>query len=216
MRVRFVCLANSYKEGGRCLAGIELDDNNNAIKKHGQPKWIRPVCNTPHGEVPNQIAEPFSILDILELEVKEYRPENYQSENALFNKASIRKIGVFDKRNLEELCEHKKYIFSTRYDSLSEEVVQELYHSLMLIKPETFEVISKVHQERPDKLQHRLSFFYNGVQYDFSITDPVFLQRYQQNHKCMEGIEQVFLCLSVGLKFSMTNRYYKLVAAIIY
>jgi hypothetical protein len=40
MPTRFVCLANSFKEGGRCLAGIELDNNNNPIIENGHPKWI--------------------------------------------------------------------------------------------------------------------------------------------------------------------------------
>jgi hypothetical protein len=35
MPARFVCLANSFKEGGRCLAGIELDNNNNPKIENG-------------------------------------------------------------------------------------------------------------------------------------------------------------------------------------
>ena len=67
MHLRFVCLANSFKEGGRCLAGIELDTDGNLLMINGHPKWIRPVCNTDHGEVPNEIAGSFQILDIIEI-----------------------------------------------------------------------------------------------------------------------------------------------------
>lgn len=28
MQIQFVCLANSYKEGGRCVAGILLENGN--------------------------------------------------------------------------------------------------------------------------------------------------------------------------------------------
>ena len=59
MPTKFICLANSFKEGGRCIAGIELDANNIPVIIDNRPKWIRPVCNTEHGEVPINIAEPF-------------------------------------------------------------------------------------------------------------------------------------------------------------
>jgi hypothetical protein len=216
MPTRFVCLANSFKEGGRCLAGIEVDNNNNPKIENGHPKWIRPICDTPHGEVPNHIAEPFQILDIIEIDVTGNHPENYQSENVLFNVNSIQRIGTFNKNQLNNLCKNRKYIFSTRYPSLSEEVIKKLTYSLMLIKPEKFEVVEKIFEDRPDNPQLRLIFLYNGFLYDFSITDPVFLRKYQQNPDFMENIEDVFLCLSVGVKFPKTNRYYKLVAGIIF
>jgi len=41
MLTRFVCLANSFKEGGRCLAGIVLDNNNKPVIENALPKWIR-------------------------------------------------------------------------------------------------------------------------------------------------------------------------------
>lgn len=42
-----LCLANSYKHGGRCIAGIEvtLDNKGYSIVRdvNGVPKWVRPV-----------------------------------------------------------------------------------------------------------------------------------------------------------------------------
>jgi hypothetical protein len=215
MITKFICLANSFKEGGRCLAGIELDANNNPVLVKHRPKWIRPVCNTEHGEVPNHIAEPFQILDVIELDVTEKKPENYQSENVLFNVNSIHRKGTFDKKQLDNLCDDNKYIFATRYDSLSEEVIIKLNHSLLLIKTNTFEVIEKPNEQYPNRPKHRFVFTYNEFKYDFSITDPVFLRKYQQNPDFMEDIDEVVLSLSVGVKFLKTNRYYKLVAGII-
>ncbi len=65
------------------------------------------------------------------------------------------------------------------------------------------------------KPQQRLVFAYNGFQYDFSITDPVFLRNYQKNSDFLEDIDEVLLSLSVSVKFPATDRYYKLVAGII-
>lgn len=214
MAQRFVCLGNSFKEGGRCLAGILLDANNNPIFENQKPKWIRPICETPHGEVPNCIAVPFQLLDIIEINNITPHPDLYQTENVLFNNSTLRKIGVFEKNKLNNICENRKYIFKTRYPSLSEEVVQELDYSLMLIKPTSFEVIEKVYEDRSNP-QQRMVFSYNGFTYDFSITDPVFLRNYQANPDIVQNIKNVILSLSVGVKFPATNRYYKLVAGVI-
>lgn len=214
MPTRFVCLANSFKEGGRCLAGIELDANNNPRIINGYPKWIRPICNTPHGEVPNEIAVPYQILDIIEISNTEPKPELYQSENMLFDVDTISKIGTFNLNELPNICENKKYIFKTRYPSLSEEVIQELDYSLMLVKPDKWEVVEKVYEDRANP-QQRMVFSYNGFTYDFSITDPVFLRRFQTNPNFLNNITEVILSLSVGVKFPATNRYYKLVAGVI-
>ncbi|HEY3371643.1 MAG TPA: hypothetical protein VGK10_12380 [Prolixibacteraceae bacterium] len=214
MATRFVCLGNSYKEGGRCLAGIKVDVNNNPILEFGKPQWIRPTLNTPHGELPNHLALPYHLLDILEINDTRPSPHHYQSENVYFNEKSIHQVGTFEKNRLNSLCEDRKYIFKTRYPSLSEEVIQELTYSLMLVKPRQFEVIEKVYEDRPTP-QQRMVFSYNGFTYDFSITDPVFLHQYQMNHDCVEDIQDVLLSLSVSVKFPPTNRYYKLVAGVI-
>src|SRR5438067_6228364 len=114
MLTRFLCLANSFKEGGRCLAGIELDNQNNPVFIDGRPKWIRPVCNTAHGEVPTHLVSHLHVLDIIELEVTGHPDKNYQSENATFLEKSIQKAGTFSKDKLMELCEHQSTIFGNR------------------------------------------------------------------------------------------------------
>ncbi|PGH39408.1 MAG: hypothetical protein CRN43_09275 [Candidatus Nephrothrix sp. EaCA] len=73
MPVKFICVANSRKEGGRCAAGIEVDSDDKPITINGRPKWSRPIGNTPHGEIPNHLAAPFRLLKIIELEVTEIK-----------------------------------------------------------------------------------------------------------------------------------------------
>ena len=214
MDTRFVCLGNSFKEGGRCLAGIILDKNNNPILEFGKPMWIRPTCSTLHGEVPNHIALPFQLLDILEINNTAPSPHHYQSENVHFDEKGLHKVGTFEKNRLNRLCEDRRYIFKTRYPSLSEDVIEELKYSLMLIKPTQFEIIEKVYEDRAAP-QQRMVFSYNNFIYDFSITDPVFLRQYQVNPDFVEDIHDVLLSLSVSVKFPPTNRYYKLVAGVV-
>ncbi|MBS4028966.1 MAG: hypothetical protein KGZ58_10040 [Ignavibacteriales bacterium] len=212
MPTRFVCLANSFKEGGRCLAGIELDNRNNPIIANGRPKWIRPVCNTPHGEIPTHLVSHINILDIIEIETIGNPNTDYQSENALFRENSIRTVGTFSRNNLNPLCENMPSIFGNRGKAVPQNAIVNLKYSLMLVRTDNFEVVEKTYEDNPYKKQ-RLVFTYNGNQYDFPITDPVFLHRYQTNPNSIDNINEVFLSLSLGVGWE--DWYYKLVAAII-
>jgi hypothetical protein len=214
MSIKFICLANSFKEGGRCLAGIELDANNIPVLIDGKPKWIRPVCNSEHGEVPNDIAAPFQILNIIEIQVTGKRPENHQSENVFFDEKTIRVIGNFKRSELAPLCDNRNLIFGNRGKAVSHDSIVTLNHSLMLADVHQFEVTQKVYHDRPDRPQTRLVFTYNTNRYDFPVTDPVFLHRYHINPDLLEDITQIYLCLSLGVAWE--DWYYKLVAGIIF
>lgn len=214
MPTKFICLANSFKEGGRCLAGIELDANNNPVLVDGRPKWIRPVCNTPHGEVQNHIAEPFQILDIIQLDVTGNQPQGYQSENVTFNETTIRTVGNYNRNELANLCDNRNLIFANRGKAVSQEAITNLNHSLLLVRTNQFEVIEKTYEDTPNKKQQRLVFSYNAKQYDFPITDPVFLHRYQSNPDFMEPYNESFISVSLGVVWK--DWYYKLVAGIIF
>lgn len=215
MPTRFVCLANSFKEGGRCLAGIELDADNNPRFINGHPKWIRPICNTPHGEVPTPIVSHINILDIIEVKIKKKYPKtnNYQSENAYFKKKSLRVIGDYDSDKLDRLCDNRKLIFGNRGKAVSEEAIGNTTFSLMIIKVTTFEVIEKTYEDNPNRSQIRLVFSFNGNQYDLPVTDPVFIHRYQTNPDFLENFNQLYVSLSLAVEWE--GWYYKLIAGII-
>lgn len=80
---RLVCLANSRKLLGRCIAGIEWDGE-------VAGSWVRPVSNREHAEVSEDerryedSSEP-SLLDIINVPLKEARPINHQVENYLLD-----------------------------------------------------------------------------------------------------------------------------------
>ena len=213
MPTSFICLANSFKEGGRCLAGIELDNNHNPILISGRPKWIRPICDTHHGEVPTEIAHSFRIMDIIELEITGSPAKTYQSENILFNAGSIKTIGNYTS-SLTDLCENRNLIFGNRGKALSKDYIGNLNYSLLFISVTTFEVSQKSYEVRNSRPQVRLVFTYNGNQYDFPVTDPVFLYNFQQNPEILDNVDRLFLTLSISVEFE--NWYYKLVGGIIY
>jgi hypothetical protein len=213
MLTKFVCLANSYKEGGRCLAGVQLDNANNPVMINGKPKWIRPICNTLHNEVPTHLAEDIDVFDIVQLDVTSYPAPSYQSENAFFNENTLRVIGQFNRNRISSFCDNRPLIFGNRGKAVPEEKIDGLGYSLMLINTDNFEIIEKVYEDE-DRPKTRLVFSYNENSYDLPITDPVFLHDYRLDPDILDDIDELHVTLSLGINFN--DWYYKLVASIIY
>jgi hypothetical protein len=214
MPTRFVCLANSFKEGGSCIAGIELDANNNPRFENAHPKWIRPICNTPHGEVHTHLVSHIHILDIVEIEISGFPEErNYQSENSFFMETSIRVVGRFDGNQLDRLCENRNLIFGNRGKAVSAESIGNLSYSLMFVKPLQFEVNQKTYEGNPGPPQIRLIFTYKENRYDLPVTDPIFLNSYRTDPQVLDACNQLYLCLSLSVVWN--DWYYKLVAGTI-
>lgn len=215
MPTRFVCLANSYKEGGRCVAGILLDRKNNPIIENGHPKWIRPVSLTNHGEIPTDLVSHIDLLTIIEIEILDYVGEGHQSENVLFDENSILEVERLPISSLGRLCDHtKQQIFGNKGKAVAEEHNDRLDHSLMLIRTTDFEFFEKPNEQKPGATQIRLAFSYHEIPYEFTITDPIFLHDFRRNPQCVVGTKELFLTLSLAGKWQ--NWYHKLVAGVIY
>ena len=81
---RLLCLANSRKLNGRCVAGIELSGSNRRIG------WIRPVSAREHEEVSEyerqyEDGSDPRVLDVMNVPLLEARPKGYQQENWLLD-----------------------------------------------------------------------------------------------------------------------------------
>jgi hypothetical protein len=215
MPIRFVCLANSYKLYGRCIAGILLDKKNNPVLAHDSPKWIRPIGNTEHGEIPTNLVSHVRLLDIIEIEDIVYVGDGHQSENATFDANSIELIGTYPKEALNILCEDERpLIFGNKRKAVHRDYIYRLHYSLMLVRADGFEVIEAPSENNPERTQNRLIFQYKNEEYDLPITDPAFLENYRHNNNGIADIEQIFITLSLGL--NLNDFYHKLVAGIIY
>lgn len=101
---RLVCLANSRKLNGRCVAGIELAQDNRRIA------WIRPVSAREHEEVSEyerqyEDGSDPRVLDIMEVPLLEPRPKGYQQENWLLDPDKYwRKAGRLDWDELDRIA----------------------------------------------------------------------------------------------------------------
>ena len=214
MKTRIVCLANSYKEGGRCVAGIEIDSNNDVVYKDFMPNWIRPVCKTTHGEIPIHLVSDVRPLDIFEFVITEPAPAGFQTENVLFDKASLKVVGVFEKEKVYTLgINNRSNLFGNSGKALTPEMAENLNHSLMLISIGEFEILA-VKYEDCEHPKFRLKFKYGFFDKDLSITDPIFLEKYKHDRNILKDINQIYAVLSVGILFE--GWHSKLVACILY
>jgi len=211
--MKILCLANSYKEGGRCIAGVLLDNNNNPVFKNNNAVWIRPVCRANHGQIPNHLCEHILPLDIIEIKGTNDVGIGYQSENTSFDENVILFIEKANRKVLNNLYTRTNSIFGNKGKAVHEDKIKTLNHSLILVNLTKFKIVEKVYGDKKYP-KIRLDFSYNNVSYDLPITDPVFLNNYTINKEILNNKNNIDVVLSLAVSFN--DWYYKLVATIIY
>ena len=125
----FICLANSYKRGGRCIAGIEIDSDNSIIyNKNGNPKWIRPIADTQYGEIPNDEAECIKLLSHVGLSNVEDNPRNVHREDVLYDSMELVSSKIFPQTKfLDKLVDKThKSIFGNHGKAVSVDMASSL------------------------------------------------------------------------------------------
>ena len=218
MEKHFICLANSYKHGGRCVAGIEAvpqSDGSLDIVRHGdgRPRWIRPVSMSANGEIPNHLAESFKVFSLVKLTDVEPCPDKAHSEDVHCSRMEICPFELSPtKAFLDQLIDTRhQAVFYYRGKAIPATMIDRLDYSLMLIHPEN---VSAYCDEERESSKYRMKFTYFGANYDFPITDPVFLEQFKKNPEIYSDLNGVYLVLSLGLEFE--GFHFKLVAAVVF
>ena len=217
MEKYFICLANSYKHGGRCIAGIEVvpqSDGSLGIVRHddGRPRWIRPVSMSANGEIPNHLAESFKIFSLVKLTDVEPCPDNAHTEDVHCTRMEICPFELSPTKDfLDQLIDTQhKAVFYFRGKSIPTTIIDRLDYSLMLIHPDN---ACAYCDEGRENSKYRMKFTYNGSNYDFPITDPVFLEQFKKSPDSYADLDGVYLVLSLGIAFE--GFHYKLVATVL-
>lgn len=213
----FICLANSYKRGGRCIAGVEIVYNQGkqweiVRNENGSPRWIRPIAETQYGEIPNDIAYTIKLLSVVKLTDVHPCPDNVHYENVRFSRMEICPLEYLPEiatLNLFVDSAHQS-VFCSRGKAIPVDMVSKLNYSLMLIHAENAQAYV---DENREKSKNRMKFTYYGAEYDFPITDPTFLDVFRAQTERFAHIPNVFLTLSLGLEFE--GWHHKLVAGVI-
>lgn len=221
-RVQFICLANSWKMKGRCVAGWRLDG-------HG---WIRPVSSRPDGTLFAEYlygdgSEP-ALLDIVEVEVTAARPEVHQPENWVLGSARwrlVRRIGPASAaRQLAAAIVPGPVLLDNRSDSVEHAVLlkQPATASLALVEPQSIQWYITTNPF-DGRRKTRCYFSLGSCHYDLAITDPLFVLRlgslregyHPRDAAGLAPDERVVLTVSLGEPFEKTGHCYKLVAAVV-
>ena len=218
---RIVCLANSRKLNGRCIAGIELVDGASA-------EWVRPVSNREHQEVSeyerqyNDGSDP-RVLDVIDVPLLEPRPGTYQRENWLLDANYYwTRIGTVGWEGLAALARsHGPLWINGRntYYGLNDEIVETqadlLSSSLALVHVGKLRlrVFAPGTAFGNSKRRVQAAFEHAGVSYRLWVTDPVYELRYLAHADGIHELRECYLTVSLGEPFN--NACHKLVAAII-
>jgi len=235
---QFVILAKSYKEGGWCIAGREVQLNESKTTYSINDAWIRPVSDdlSHHGAISNdhcryEDGKLPAVYDIVEVDFIGVQQEPGQPENELIANTFWRKLESIEPNGINSF---EGNVIDVWNQEVGQDYVNEAYelgglieNSLMLIKPENFEItLSQIFNdfEGQYKRNIRASFSYKGIEYsNISITDPA-TRKMLKNQYPHEGGEPIttklragdncFLCMSLGPRYTEYNRHYKLVATV--
>lgn len=211
----FICLANSYKRGGRCIAGVEiiLDSSNDWTVIHnenGTPHWIRPIAHTTFGEIPNFTATKIQYFSIVKLTNVTLCPKEIHTEDVFYS--SIEVCGHIEPttENLNKFVDNVHTIIFLNHGKAVAvgSSIPDAY-SLMIIHPESIYTYVDNSWEKP---KTRMKITHCGTTYDFPVTDPIFLDAYKANPGLLQNDNNVYLTLSLGLDFE--GWHHKLVATV--
>jgi hypothetical protein len=214
-----ICLANSRKLGGRCIAGKELDGN-----KLGD--WIRPVSAREHGElllsdIRYKGGSSPRLLDITTIPLLNHAPQSYQKENYVIDDSKDWvKNGELKSSLLRRLLDNVKVLWVNGFHSYSgindripqTQAEEELNTSLVLIEPQN---ISLIVQNELGRKKVRAYFKFNEENYLLAVTDFTAESVYRKKDYGEYPIndDNIYLCVSIGEPYN--DFCYKLVAALI-
>lgn len=220
---RIVCLANSRKRDGHCVAGIEVEANGML------GRWIRPVgpreseslCpderRYPNGTEPR-------LLDIIEMELLEQLPIGHQTENYRPHPGRPwKKVGELTPTQV--VAAAQKFPGSLWFDGGSgahgfndmvpANRMKGFRHSLLLLIPDRIRM--EVTEEGPmKKIKVRADLLFGYKHYLLPVTDPIAERKFERLGIGKFPCEPLPLCISLGKPYpGPGGPCYKLVASLV-
>jgi hypothetical protein len=209
--MRIICLANSYKHNGRCIAGISEAG-----------RWVRPVSSSNKRAINKETrmidgSEP-QILDILEIPLHAYGPaDGCQSENKLLKAGQWKRVGQVDPKDLLKYCEDDSMILHNNLDHVRASCFRMIptygWKSLQLIRNDnvTFE------QDEVNKTKWRAKFINSkGAALSLRVTDPVACKRLERGKNISKDcLLTVSMATGWGPDKQTPKKCYKFVAGVV-
>ncbi len=218
---RIVCLANSRKLHGRCIAGREWEHNRAG-------RWTRPVSDRDNKEVSEyerqyEDGSDPQVLDVIDIPMLEPKPSDYQTENWLIDAGDYwKKVGKLTCFDLPDLLDETAPLWIDGYstwkglnDYILLEKAASLDHSLRLIHIPRLRILVCKPGEAFGNNKRRVQgrFEHAGKEYALWITDPGFEREYLRKLDGDYETGACFLTISLGEPYG--RACYKLIAAVI-
>lgn len=219
--VDLVCLANSRKMSGHCVAGkVKFTD--------GSWRWVRPVSDRPKEEVSFaerryvDRSEP-RMLDVIRLVLREPRPKDYQVENWLLDPTGRWScVGRASRKEFEALVERPAQLWINGFsshrgqnDRIPLSKAKHLTTSLTLVELDGLVLnVASVNDESGNlRRPVRAAFQHRRTTYSLRVTDPVAENACRQKEDGSYPVGPCYVTVSLGEPFD--GHCYKLVAGII-
>ena len=204
---RIVCLANSRKRSGRCIAGKEI------LSDERVGDWIRPVSDRPDEEV-SEYERQYEdgrdpvVLDVIEVPLIDARPKNYQQENWLLDPDYYwEKVDRTDWDGLHRLVDPIAPLWANGHstsngfnDRIPIPETSRISDSLRLIRLSELELEVSApglaFGNRRRSVQGR--FRHDGMDYWLRVTDPKYERLYLRRPNGIYHIRESFLTISLG------------------
>jgi hypothetical protein len=209
--MRIICLANSYKHNGRCIAGI------NEVGR-----WVRPVSSNQKRAIDKETRiidgnEP-QILDVLEIPLYAHGPvDGCQPENKLLKAGQWKKIGQVRTKDLLKYCEDDSVVLYNNLDHVRASCFRMIpsycWKSLQLVHNEN--VVFE--QDENNKAKWRANFVNSkGNALSLRVADPAICERLEQGEDISKDC---LLTVSMAPGWSpdkqTPKRCYKFVAGVV-
>lgn len=173
--MKFLILAVSYKYGGLCVAGLNLETleyvrigYSNGDECTAIPAW-KFRCQTVDGEIQ------LNVLDVIDIDVVKMANNGCQTENYYLKNINSYDgtIPIDEIDSIYKNLEKASYIFLNNFDHVDIEHIKNIDYSLQFVKVENFTVTPYTDIKGNQKLQ--ATFNYNGRKYyNIRVTDSVF------------------------------------------
>jgi hypothetical protein len=219
-----VCLANSRKLAGRCVAGKEWDGCNLGA-------WCRPVSARDRGELTAERwyfktwRDP-QLLDLIEVGLLGPRPSTFQTENYLVDTSmrwkyaghvSARHLLTALDRPTGPLWTNGESTGSGLNDKVPAAVAERQQNSLVLVQPQLLRITVSTEGADVGNPRRRVRghFSLAGHDYVLAITDPIAEKQIMSNPDGFSRqLQNPILCISLSEKYSAQNACYKLIAGV--
>ncbi|MDA1096768.1 MAG: hypothetical protein O3B84_05885 [Chloroflexi bacterium] len=219
---RILCLANTRKNRGQSIAGIEIGGV-------GGPSWIRPVADRLTDELTTSECQYEDggdprVFDVMDVPVLGPRPTEYQTENWLHDPAQrwtkAGEVQIFD---LERYAEKRGalWVNATQTRDGQNDLVPSMQGavgkgiSIRLIRATDVVVVVRADQ-RGSSQRVQARFVFDGVEYAMAVSDPVAERDYRVKGEGEYAVEDGYLTINLGTPFADGDRNrHKTVAALI-